>query len=150
MKKIIAFSLALLACAATLTGCGVKEASVDDLAAAILNEAEFAEQLNEIDDSVTLKRYGISEDMVTEVVSYAGTKAVADELAIFKAKDTDAVMEKVNEHWDVQKNSYASYRPDEVPKIDDAFVYKYGDDVIFCVSMDKNKVQKAVFDLTAK
>jgi hypothetical protein len=110
----------------------------------LLANGTYAEELSEVSSQITEKRYALTEDDVEEAVGYAGTNAVVDEIAIFKAKDVDAVSEKVSEHIDSQIKTYESYRPDEVSKLDDCIVTVSGDYVIVCVSEDSTGAKKII------
>jgi hypothetical protein len=145
INKKITTVLAMALCVASIAGCSSsKEINVTELASALLANGTYAEELSEVSSQITEKRYALTEDDVEEAVGYAGTNAVVDEIAIFKAKDVDAVSEKVSEHIDSQIKTYESYRPDEVSKLDDCIVTVSGDYVIVCVSEDSTGAKKII------
>ena len=142
MRKLTAIIAAFI-CVLALASCGtVKEAAMDGDAAeiaAMLNETvHFSEELTEVSENVLLRRYGLDGDSVAAAAGYAGTQAVVDEIAVFKATDADAVLDAANARIESQKTNYASYAPDEVPKLDDAVVTLIGDCVVVCVSNDSS------------
>ena len=147
MKKITLTILSLLT-AAALTSCGAKAINVNELASALASEGKFAEQLTEVSADITEKRYGLEDADVEECAAYAGTKAVVDEVAVFKAANVENVKEQVEQHIDAQKDSYSSYRPDEVPKLDDCVVTVSGDYVIVCVSEDSSAAKSIIEQYT--
>ncbi len=143
MKKITLAVLSIIT-AAVLASCGAKTINVNELASALMAEGKFAEQLTEVSAEITEKRYGLEADDVEECAAYAGTKAVVDEVAVFKAANLENVKEQVEQHIDAQKDSYSSYRPDEVPKLDDCVVTVSGDYVIVCVSEDSSVAESII------
>lgn len=147
MKKLLMIFAASFA-ALTIASCGAKDVDVTSLAIALVNEGQYAEQLNEVGTEITEKRYGIDDELIEVCSAYKGTNAVTDEVAVFKTTDPDAVNEKVREYWDNQIKSYESYRPSEVPKLNDAILYTYNDVVIFCVSEDRDKAQQIISEYT--
>ena len=149
MKKILMTAAAICA-ALTIASCGAKEVDVTSLALSLVNEGQYSEQLNEVGTEVTEKRYGLDSDIIEVCSAYKGTNAVTDEVAVFKTTDTDAVNEKVQAYLENQIKSYESYRPSEVPKLNDAVLYTYNDVVIFCVSEDSDKTQQIISEYTEK
>lgn len=141
-KKILA--VLSITMAVVLASCGAKTIDVNKLASSLASEGKFAEQLTEVSSDITEKRYGIEANDVEECAAYAGTKAVVDEVAVFKASNVENVKEQVEQHIDAQKESYSSYRPDEVPKLDDCVVTVSGDYVIVCVSEDSTAAKSII------
>lgn len=143
MKKII-LGLAVVLCAASISGCAKKEIDMVALTEDLLNNGTYAEELTEVNSKITEKRYAMSDDDIEDVIAYCGTNAVVDEIAVFKAKDVDSVSEKVAEHIESQKKLFKDYRPDEVPKLDDCVVETAGDYVVVCISADNAKSQEII------
>lgn len=143
-KKFIAIALAALC----LASCGAKEVNVSEVANKLKSNLKFSEQLTEVGEKATLKRIDLDEGDVVQCSAYKGTNAVADEVVVVKAKDAKKVESKFNEYWDKQKKSYESYRPSEVPKLNNAVIYTAGDTVIFCVSEDHDAAQKLIIEST--
>lgn len=141
-KKILA--VLSITMAAVLAGCGAKTIDVHELASSLASEGQFAEQLTEVSSDITEKRYGIEAADVEECAAYAGTKAVVDEVAVFKAANVENVKEQAQKHIETQKDSYSSYRPDEVPKLDDSVVTVSGDYVIVCISEDSSAAKSII------
>lgn len=141
-KKILA--VLSITMAAVLAGCGAKTIDVHEFASSLASEGKFAEQLTEVSSDITEKRYGIEAADVEECAAYAGTKAVVDEVAVFKAANVENVKEQAQKHIETQKDSYSSYRPDEVPKLDDSVVTVSGDYVIVCISEDSSAAKSII------
>ena len=137
LSAVLAFVFAIMlsACGAgSDTGNEIVDAKA--LADGLSSRISFSEELTDIDENALLRRYGLSADDVTEVYGYCGTRAVVDEVSVFKTDDTKKVEDQVQAHLDSQIKNYSSYAPDEVPKLEDAFVTTIGDCVIVCVSND--------------
>ncbi len=143
MKKIniVIFVLAVLF---ILSACGAKTIDISTLSKRLVEEGEFSEKLSEVPLRITEKRYDLSDKEIEEGVAYSGTNAVVDEVAIFKAKDTDSVKEKVMKHIEAQEEIYKSYAPDEVSKLNDCIVEVKGDYVILCVSENPSSAEKII------
>ncbi len=116
-----------------VTSCTKIEMDVNEVASRIATEGDFAEELTAVSENITLKRLGVDKESVEACAAYAGTKAVVDEVAVFKATDLESVKVKLEEHIDRQTESYTSYRIDEVPKLSDALIKEIGDYIVFCV-----------------
>lgn len=152
MKKLVS---ALALCAVTVTmvaGCGKKNNDIDaiTLATQLKDEVKYAETLNEVSENVAKKRYGLGDDEVSVCVSFKGTSAVVDEIAVIKTDDSDSVKEKMESYRDNQIKSYKSYLPSEVPKLEKAVLQQYGDAVVYCACDDTDKVQSVISDYMGK
>lgn len=143
MKKRFLIMLLILIMS-VLTSCGSATIDVNELASKLAQNGSFAEELTEVSADITLRRYGIDSEAVEECAAYAGTMAVVDEVAVFHVKDAAAVEECVEKHIEAQKESYADYRPDEVPKLDKSLVKSAGDYIIVCVSEDYEKADSII------
>ena len=159
MKKILAICLALsMAFAATACGstsaqtepetsasvaatdtAAEKPQSAQDWMKLLKSQVPFDDQMNDTDQAKAI--YGIlDEDGYTgDTAMYISTMATPEEIAVFRADDvysTDALCELAYARIEQQKASYASYAPQEVPKLDSAVVRVCGDYVVVCVSAD--------------
>lgn len=148
MKKSIIAVLLLLSAALSLAGCGAKNIDADELASKLAGEGQFAEELTEVSEAVTIKRLALGDGEAEECAAYAGTAAVTDEVMVIKAKDTEKVSEAVEKYIENRAETYSSYRPDEVPKLSDAVVQITGDCVIVCVSENSALAKKIIDEYT--
>lgn len=145
MKKITAV-LAAITLMMPLAGCGQKEVDATKIATELLNNASFAETLTEVSEQVTKKRLDLDDDEVSVCAAFKGTSAVVDEIIVIKTTDTEDVEEKVREYVESQTKQYESYRPSEVPKLNDAVISVTGDTVIYCASEDSAKAMQIIND----
>ena len=146
IKKYTAVILAVGIMAAAM-GCSSSGGDIDTAALvnALTTGVVFDEALTELSPSIAQKRLALDEGEAEEITAYAGTRAVVDEIAVIKAADVDAVKAKVDAHIAEQTESYQSYRPEEVPKLNNAIVETSGDYVIMCVTGD-SKAAKGIID----
>lgn len=140
IKKLFIASASIIMTAA-LAACGSSGITADasTVADTISASVSFSETLTKVSANVELKKYGIDEDLVSDAAGYSSTAAVVDEIAVFKTDDTAAVYEKAQAYIAAQKESYTSYAPNEVPKLDSAVIEEIGDYVIVCVSDDTSE-----------
>ena len=147
MKKWICI-MGLAICALALAACGNGDQAlsldVQSAAEQIAEQGSFDEPLEKIDGDIALKIYQLEPDAVTGSAVYTGTAAVVDEVSVWEARDTASVKtveQAVRARLESQKESYASYRPEEVPKLDAAVVVSKGNYVALCVSKDSEKAK---------
>lgn len=147
MKKILSVIISVFICTLVLAGCGGTNFDADSAVKQLMSAGIFDETLTEVSSSVTQKRLSLSEEDIESCTSYAGTKAVVDEIVLVKVSSSDAaerVKTALDRHIETQKKSYSSYRPDEVPKLDSAVIVSEGGYVILVVSKDSGKAQSIV------
>lgn len=142
MKKVM---LAAMMAAMLLTSCNEqpKDVDISALASQIVGEVSFDDSLSEIDDDMISMLYSI--DGYTDAVLYKGSGATAEEVAIFKMETTDDAKEALEEaqaHIQSQIESYESYIPEEVSRLEDAIVRQDGYYVSVVVSGDSAAAEK--------
>lgn len=162
MKKFISIAMILVMCA-SLSACGgdsdskssdSKSSSQSSVAAAktpsekaedLLSAVEFPSMVSQDMDYVEAT-FGITSDLVSEHVVYVcGSAAMPDEFGIFAASSDDAaatIKEKLENRIAYQKETYTTYTPDEVYKLDDSFVEVNGKTVIYAICADNTKARE--------
>ena len=139
MRGLIA--LALTGTLLTLSACGVPagtadmEIDMEALADKLLESELFDETLNQADDGIAEILYDI--DGASAALVYIGSGAVADELALFEFSNITEAQSDVplaEARIASQRDSFATYIPEEVPKLDHAVIDTYGPYLIVCVS----------------
>lgn len=154
MKKNICLLLTLLIVAVSMNACGEQAVALDVSATAdeLAKAVPFTDQLNELDESMITKIYDISSDDFTNAKVYTSTGATPEEIAVFQAKDDDAVKKiefALKERIKEQKASFEDYVPAEMPKLESPFMITKGRFVILCIS-DHNDTAKNIIDNMAK
>ena len=118
-----------------LMSCGKKSEIINsELSREITDNVEFSEQLTQVDTINAQKRYMLSSKDYSEITAFVGTASVCDEFVIVKTTDTEGITEDLRSYIDSKKESYKTYRPNEVYKLDNAFNAAYigdGDTVVF-------------------
>lgn len=158
LKKIISVLLVCVATACLVTGCGESgntaakavPADTKSISDKIKSSAKFTDQLSEVSTAAAEKRYGVTAAEVKSVDVYVGTGATAEEIAVFQAKDDKAAQKikgKAEAFVKVQKDSYADYKPAEVPKLSSAVLEQKGTLVALCVSADNQKAKDLISSL---
>ena len=149
LSKLIYLTSLMSLCALSAASCSTKQADIDisSLSSEFNESGIFSETLSDISQPIMEKRYGIEEGQIAEFKAGAGTKAVVDEYAIIKLSSPDAkenVENGIKSHIESQKNSYSSYKPDEVPKLDDYVLISSADYEIFVVSENSTKAKEII------
>lgn len=147
MKKWIC-AIGLAVCILALAACGnggqALSLDVDSAAEQMAVQGSFDEPLEKIGGDIAMKIYQLEPDAVAGSAVYTGTAAVVDEVSVWEARDAAAVKtveQAVRARLESQKESYASYRPEEVPKLDAAVIVSKGNYVALCVSKDSEKAK---------
>ncbi|MGI6013467.1 MAG: DUF4358 domain-containing protein [Oscillospiraceae bacterium] len=133
MKVLVALFAAML----VLSSCSSQSKTIDaeKLSEDLLNNVTFQDELTLADDNTAKKLYNV-EDFVNAYV-YISSGATAEEIAVFEFKDEDSAkqaLDNANTRISEQKDSFASYIPEEVKKLDNAVVKQTGCYLIVCVS----------------
>ena len=103
-------------------------AAEEGIDALIKAELEAVEE-----DAISFMYPGLPEN--TKCIAYAAGGASAEELAVFSAGDGDvqSVKELLTERVADRIEAFASYKPGDVPKLENAVIKSGGGYVIFCV-----------------
>lgn len=104
----------------------------------LLKNAGFADELNQADAAVVEKLYGISN--AKEAVVYISSGATAEEIALFSFEteaDAEQAQELAEARIQEQKESFESYIPEEVKKLDNAVIRRSGSRLGVCVADGK-------------
>lgn len=140
MKRIFGFVLAA-AMVFALVGCtdSKEPFNVERDTEALLDGGAFSEELEEMDEVIFTRLYGLEEGTLTEGKVYGSTGATAEEVAIFAFSDEEAAKAGValcEERLEYLKESNVEYRPQEMPKLEKAVVRQIGNTVLFLVAND--------------
>lgn len=122
-----------------LMSCGKKSEIINsELSREITDNVEFSEQLTQIDTINAQKRYMLSSKDYSEITAFVGTASVCDEFVIVKTTDTEGITEDLRSYIDSKKESYKTYRPNEVYKLDNAIIEQYEDAVVMIITADSD------------
>ncbi|HIS16452.1 MAG TPA: DUF4358 domain-containing protein [Candidatus Scatomorpha merdavium] len=146
MKKRITAAILAACLALALAACGQAkepELNIDEFGEELYAAGTFGEELYPIDESVAQGLYGLDAD--TRCWVRTGTGATAEELAVFETKDSaaaEALVEKLKTRNSDRIESYSTYIPAEVPKLEDAVMISGGRYVVLCVAQDASAVRE--------
>ena len=122
-----------------LVSCGKKSEIINaELSQEITDNVEFSEQLTQIDTINAQKRYMLSSKDYSEITAFVGTASVCDEFVIVKTSNTEGIIEDLRSYIDSKKESYKTYRPNEVYKLDNAIIEQYEDAVVMIITADSD------------
>lgn len=124
---------------------GGKEVKIDikEFANDIIENVDFEDELNVIDEKTVTMMYDI-DNALNEVV-YMGSGATAEEFAIFEFEDRQGskeALEKAKVRIEDQKLSFKDYMPKEMKKLDNAILINKGNYLIVCVTDDQEGAEK--------
>ncbi len=117
---------------------------VKGIAKMISETISFHDTLGELDRRILYRTYGLDESMMANASGYAGSGATAEEIAVFevkKLKDVSKVKRKALLYIERKKDSFESYIPKEMPKLERPFVYTDGKLVVVCIADDYAKLE---------
>ena len=141
-RWLIMFLLVLL----TLSGCGGqgKDAYTVEDVETLLDAGAFSGEMEAVDGTIAATIYGIDSSTVTEAACYMAinSSVSADEVSVFVLTDEAAC----RLHIDNQIASYATYRPDQVPKLENAVIQRLGATVLVAVG-ETDALEEAVSSL---
>lgn len=148
MVRIKKAAAALLAAALVfaLAACGQgkePELNIDEFGQELYAAGTFGEELYALDESVAQGFYGV--DAQTRCWVRAGSGATAEELAVFETEDAEsaaALVGKLQARNTDRIESYSSYIPGEVPKLENAVIISGGRYVVLCVATDASAVKE--------
>lgn len=148
MVRIKKAAAALLAAALVfaLAACGQgkePELNIDELGQELYAAGTFGEELYALDESVAQGLYGV--DAQTRCWVRAGSGATAEELAVFETEDAESaavLVGKLQARNTDRIESYSSYIPGEVPKLENAVIISGGRYVVLCVATDASAVKE--------
>ena len=126
--------------------------SVPDLAAFMLSEIVFDDDLVKIDSDIALRLYGV-DDIGGIVAAYGSTGATAEAIFVMRcesASDAEAARSQVEKYRSEMASVYADYNSKESGKLTNAFLTCDGRYVVFCVSPDSAAAQNAYHSFVLK
>lgn len=125
----------------------VKDVDVKVLANSLLSDIVYQDELSEIDLSTAQMIYAIEESFVEDSCIYVSSGATAEEIAVIKCKDRDAV-KKVKEALELrvaeQTESFRDYVPEELDKLGKAVIKEKGNYLILSISNDNDKAKSII------
>lgn len=155
MKKYMTLLLAGVM-ALSLTACGQSQPEprrfeLSD-AQMLADAGVFSEELEELDADVAfalyhLGDYGLDRADLTDAAVLRSAGATCEECAVLRfevdswKEKTSQAVDALEEYLDGQINANENYRPDEIPKLEQALLEARGDRVILVVADDAEQAK---------
>ena len=146
LRKFVSSLLVLF----LLVGCGSSTsagASPQKDAEAIVKELNLSDKMDQIQDRVVKGLFFFDEGVIEESAVYIANDKSADVVGVFKATDTAAAKEKIDQYLASAKEQMQNYYPDEVFKIDNAIVEDKDGKIILIVTNDIEAARKKAQEL---
>ena len=173
MKKKILFAMLTAALAVTAASCGgntpasttkaseapastadtaaaepASDAAAADITKAVLDEVPINSAFEKKKESLPDYFDGLDVDAIEDFSYYiCASGAYPDEIAVFRFKtsdNADAAVKAVVDRLAYQKETYETYTPDEMYKIDGAVIQQSGNWVYYLVTSDNEKAESIV------
>ena len=129
-----------LALALLLAACGAdsKEAYTTADAQALLDAGAFDGEMEPVDAYTAALLYGLEEESITDCACYMAinSSVSADEVTVLVLGDeaaAQAAETACRERMEDQIESYRTYGPDQVPRLEDAVISRRGNTVLLAV-----------------
>lgn len=169
MKKILALSLAALL-ALSMTACSggdessssggssssapsasTASVSAADLAKQMVDATTFNDEMIQISEDVVPNYYNLPDGVDDYCVYLCPTGATVEEISVFHLAD-GAVADmrtEIERHVDARTTEYESYRPEEIPKLDNAAIVESGDYIAVIIADDTAPASQVFEDALA-
>ncbi len=137
MKKLLV-SLVCFILAFSLCGCGDFTLDTAALETEVIDKVQFDAPLEKIDNETTINVFYTLPENVSAIV-YRGSSISADQFCIFTANDSATATETetmANTLVESLKDTFSSYDPEEVTKLNSAIVRKKGNYVVLLITND--------------
>lgn len=153
MRNLVRTGLLVLTVCLLFTACGSPASSeapdAESLAARLMADVSFDEELNALDSSAAERVYRLDPELIAANAVYIGTGASVDEVCVIEASSSEAAKEietALQARIEQRKADYADYKPEEVPKLDDAILERNGSLVVLCVTSDTDTARSILDD----
>ena len=130
-------------------GSAVTVVDVTKVADRLKDEIKYDDKLVEPEaETIDILYPGLPQDKIKAKKVYVSSSGgTAEEIAAFEAADEDtakAVETLLNARIETQKASFKNYVPEELKRLDNAFVVRKGNYVYFSVSADPDKAKSII------
>ncbi len=148
MKKGV-FLLCLCFCLMACSRSEIKDIDLRELSQRLNETSAFNIDLTRQMDENAKKIAGLTDFEIHEIILYVNEGISSDRILLIKAeKDTlQEIMDYLKKENVSLQESYASYDPKEVPKLENAVLKIIQDEVLlYCVSEDHEAIEKELND----
>lgn len=114
----------------------------DSVAQYLINEIEFQDEMNIIDDDMILDILDVDSEDVNDICAYESTGATAEEIIVIKSDDEKSaknIKSALKERVQSQISGFENYDPDELDKLEKAIISQVDDLIILIVCEDDSR-----------
>ena len=125
---------------------GGGEIDMEAFASDMLDGVPFGGEMTKAGDGITARLFGLGEGEVRNGIVYTCGSA-ADEFAAFETDSPEAAQklaEKLRERVETKKLDFEGYRPEEMPKLENAVVISDGCFAAMCVTNDSDAARTVI------
>ena len=151
MKKLIVLCM-LLSVVLSGVGCGAKEVSNPysvDCVQALVDGGVFSEELEVLEGDIPFALYvladvGLTLQDLKECAAVRSAGGTCEEAAVLVFADEGkaaAALEGMGHYLTAQIESNRNYRPNEIPKLEGAYLEQRGESVLFVVPADRGAME---------
>ncbi len=159
LKKVFVLAGVMMLAIAGFAGCGgevqpdpdenpyTKTIDAAELAEYLFENITFYDELNQVDKEIAFELYGIEPNTALEGTVYMSTGATAEEIAVFTVSGEEAallVSAAYEARIEDQKRGFENYVPEEIPKLENAFIVQIDSAVVMIVCNDVEEAETAV------
>lgn len=153
MKRLFSITLALtLVLGLAACGGGKEDETVWDTGdvQALLDSGAFSEELEELDKDTAFVLYKLADygiDRLSGAIVRRSAGATCEELAYLVFSDADkaeTAEEALKDYVQSQIDENTDYRPEEIPKLENAYISRRGETLLLVVANDIEAARKAV------
>ena len=132
---------------------GGGSADIEGFASEMLSSIEFKDTMSEVSDNVAARMFHLEADSLVAGKVYTDGGSTAEEFAVFETSGPDeaeALGEKLRERVEEKKANFETYKPEEMPKLNDPVIMTGGNIAVLCISDDNaaaNRIMSKYFSL---
>ncbi len=125
----------------------VSDYDVTGIASNLKEIITFTDEMGQISHAMLCKTHGIDPKMIAHSAGFIGGGATAEEIAVFevkKKKDAGTVKQLLEEYVRIRKESFETYLPAEVPKLEHPFLFSRGKLIVLVIADNHAQAEKFV------
>lgn len=140
MKKLMSL-IVIMTMVLTLGACSKssKTYQLESLTESVVKDLVFEDTLSKVDSELLTVVYGLDAESIEESILYKGSGATAEEFVLLKLNSEEkakAAYTVLEQYIVSQKEAFSSYVPEEVHRLEKAYLKQNGVYVFFCVAED--------------
>ena len=135
-----------------LSSAAKKNYSISEMGSLLRENATYEDDIQPLGENATdaiefvSVFYGLEQSAIAEAVFYSGSGATPEEICVIKAAagKINDVKTAMNNRVATLKQDFTDYNPEQMPKIDKAIVYVYGDYAVLSISCDDTQAKQVI------